>query len=371
MSSLASSQTTTDTNTAPAYRGPDGSMQVILINEQRRANLVTTPIPDVPDGGALIRVLGCGLCGSDVEKWQHRPIQAPLVLGHEVVGVIEHLSPKAQGRFKHFYLGQRVALAHHASCMQCYYCTHQSPSMCPEFKASNLDPGGFCTYTAITEAHLAHTVFPVEPNISNAVASCVEPLACCLRAIDRLPLHTESVLMVGLGFIGQMTAQRLTQMGKTVIGIDLQQNRVEMAQELGWITQGCQDSDSLALMIKQHTDDRGVDAVFLTAVTPKTLEMAQALVRPGGALMIFAAPIPSPSSKIIPHLDPASVYFKELTILSSYSPSMAHLGQAADLINRHQINLEPLITHCVDLPLIEQGLECYNSGTALKVFVTC
>ncbi|MCA9789693.1 MAG: alcohol dehydrogenase catalytic domain-containing protein [Cyanobacteria bacterium HKST-UBA06] len=340
-------------------------MKVAVVNRNREVMLEEAPKPTIPQGGALIRVKGCGVCGSDVEKWQDRPIRKALVLGHEVVGVVEELSSEALHLYPSLHEGQRVAVAHHASCMACYYCQHESPTMCEQFKTSNLDPGGFSQWLAVSAAHLAHTVHPIVDHVSDEAASCVEPLACCLRAVDRLPRHASSALVVGLGFIGQLTAQIMSRRGIGVVGTDLQPDRIELARDHRWILDGHADADQAETAVKAITEGRGADVVFLTVVNAATLKLALAAVRDGGTLLVFSA---SKSAKAL--IDPNPFYFRELSLITSYSPSMAHLRQAASWINQGLVDVTPLMTHRYDLSLIEEGLECYKSGKAIKVYIT-
>jgi len=95
--------------------------------------------PAAGPGELLLRLRGCGLCGSDIAKIVESSTRAPSVLGHEVVGDVVEAGTGVNG-FGH---GDRVVAAHHVPCGRCHYCRRASESMCREFKLSNLDPGGF------------------------------------------------------------------------------------------------------------------------------------------------------------------------------------------------------------------------------------
>src|SRR5262245_58146826 len=115
---------------APA-RTTTQTMQAAVTDACRRLERTEVKLPEIPPEGALIEVLGCGVCGSDVDKLLHRNIAAGTVLGHEVVGrIIKSIpfdpspalrapSPKGEGI-------RRVALAHHVPCETCHYCRHGS-----------------------------------------------------------------------------------------------------------------------------------------------------------------------------------------------------------------------------------------------------
>ena len=100
-------------------------MRAIVLDAGGQPVLSDVPEPDGP--GALARVLGCGLCGSDVEKPD--AAHAGSVLGHEVAAELED--------------GRRVALVHHVPCGECERCLAGHESTCERFPASTIRPGGF------------------------------------------------------------------------------------------------------------------------------------------------------------------------------------------------------------------------------------
>ena len=104
------------------------------------------------------------------------------MIGHEVVGEVVEAGAGAP-----FAVGERVVAAHHVPCDACHYCRRGSASMCRAFKASNLDPGGFAEFVRVPPANVRHATFRLPAHVSDEAASFVEPLACCLRAVDARP----------------------------------------------------------------------------------------------------------------------------------------------------------------------------------------
>src|SRR5207245_2845997 len=121
------------------------------------------PRPTIGAGEVLLRVLGCGLCGSDIAKIVDPSTPAPLVLGHEVVGEIVALGPGVTD----CAIGDRVVAAHHVPCGDCHYCRRGSESMCHAFKASNLDPGGFAEYVRVPSPNIRHALFRVPRHVTD------------------------------------------------------------------------------------------------------------------------------------------------------------------------------------------------------------
>ncbi|MBX2859645.1 MAG: alcohol dehydrogenase catalytic domain-containing protein, partial [Vampirovibrio sp.] len=185
-----------------------------------------TPYPVLPEGGALIQVTGCGICGSDLDKVVNQKAQPGSVLGHELVGTIQALSETAETSFQ---VGDRIVSAHHVPCQKCHFCRNGSESMCRAFKTTNVYPGGFSQVVALSGGHMAHTAFKVPEDITDAEASCVEPLGCVLKAIRRGgTFENGTVAVVGLGFIGMMAAQVYQNRGDVVYGVDVDHKRLAL-----------------------------------------------------------------------------------------------------------------------------------------------
>jgi L-iditol 2-dehydrogenase len=342
-------------------------MQAAVTTAQSTLVIQNIPAPDLPMDGALIRVIACGVCGSDLDKLHHRHVPSGTVLGHEVVGVIDQLSDQARARFPQLMEGQRVAVAHHVPCQDCHYCRHGSPSMCRQFKQTNLHSGGFGQWVGVSAHHLAQTVFPLPSFVDDLEASCMEPLACCLRAIDRIPPGVGSdVLMVGMGFIGTLTAYAMTRNGYRLYGTDIRSDRLAYALEQSLIQCGAVEPEKLTHLVNDATHGRGVDVVFLTVVTPETIDLALHHVRDGGVILLFCS---RGSHRV--KIDPDILYFRELTIMTSYSPSLHHLQTAYDWII--QGSVKPVVSHLVQswpLNRIREAIEHYQAGTVIKVLIT-
>jgi L-iditol 2-dehydrogenase len=321
--------------------------------------------PALPVDGALLSTTGCGLCGTDVEKLLYKKVPDGSVLGHEVVGKIAALGEQALCDFK---VGQRVIVAHHVPCDTCHYCLNASPSMCLAFKQSNFSPGGFTPTLALSQGHLQHTTFAIPDHISDREAACTEPLACVLRAIDRLkPMQGQaSVAVIGLGFIGLMASQVFKQQGAWVLGLDTEASRLHLAEVAGYssaVWQATQEASSPALqtLLEANTAVGKVDTVCLTVGNKAAWELALSLVRDGGQILVLAA---SPEVNV----SASTLYYRELNVITSYSPSLASLKAATEWIFNRRISLTPLITHPISWRQANEGLEAYRKREAIKVF---
>lgn len=243
-------------------------MRAVVLDDEGQPRLGDVPAP--PD--ATLRVLACGLCGSDVEKLGRAP--AGTVLGHEVVARRDD--------------GTRLALIHHAPCGACARCAAGHESTCEEFAAPTIVPGGFAERVADAEG------LELPDGIDDALGTYVEPLACVVRGAERVPRGR--VLVVGHGFVGRLFAAVLRERGDDVFAVDVRPERAG-----------------------REPDGQVGAAVLCGPAAP--LEA----VAPGGTVLVF-----SPAAPV--NLD--DVYRRELTLLGSRSATPRHMREALELLPR-------------------------------------
>jgi L-iditol 2-dehydrogenase len=323
-------------------------------------------IPSILDTELLVKVHGCGLCGSDIIKIAQQA-QPPVVLGHELTGTIVE-----RGRdVTNFEVGQRVIVSHHVPCGTCHYCRHQNYSMCANFKTSNIDPCGFAEYIRVPAQHVQHTTLLLPESLSTEEGSFVEPLACCVRAVRRTPLLAgDSVVVMGLGSVGLLMLQVAKAVGAgdfckvRVYGVDLIPERLQLARELGAddVMLAPADEEGLRRKLNQYTEDRGADAIIITAPGARPFMQALAGVRKGGTINIFAA-----HAGDVP-INLEKIYQQELSITSTYSSSPEELRIALGLLTSRKVRVDNLISHRLPLTRFSEGVSLMRERKALKVY---
>jgi L-iditol 2-dehydrogenase len=317
--------------------------------------LVSRPVPVAGPGELLLRVRGCGLCGSDLARLRDTP-PGPTVLGHEVVGEVVEVGPEA-GDYRP---GARVVVAHHVPCSACHYCQRGSPSMCRAFKASNLDPGGFAEYVRVPPENVRHATFRIPEGIPDAVAAFTEPLACCVRAVRRAGVAKgDTVAVAGVGAMGALLVQLARRAGATVLGIDPVPERRALAEALGAnATEPGRAGAALAAL----TEGRGADSVVLTVGVPAVVQEALTWVRDGGTVHLFVGEGEAP-------LSIGAIYRRELTLGATYSSSPADLAEAFALLCAGEVKVDRLASHRLPLERLAEAVELMTERAALKVFV--
>lgn len=323
-------------------------MRAAVYTGPQKLEVRNITIPSISEDEVLLKIHSCGVCGTDIVKYQYDMVKPPVVLGHEVAGTIE----KVGKNIAKFAIGDRVVVAHHTPCYACHFCKHGNVSMCETFKKSNLDPGGFAEYLRIPATHVQMTAHKIPDTISYEEAIFMEPLACILRNIKRANLQQkDSVLIVGLGSVGLMTAMALKSMGMTVYATDLKEERIELAKKMGidWATK---PTATLKEEIFSRTNPNGVDLVVLTAGNEKVYSDSIQYVRDGGTVSIFAGM--SPQSKI--EFTVNDLYKREINIYASYSPSPIELMEALTMITNREVDVRVLQPKKFSLENLENAI---------------
>jgi L-iditol 2-dehydrogenase len=324
-----------------------------LLAKDGAAVLEEIPVPAIGDGEFLLALDACGLCGTDVMKLDTRAPNA--TLGHELVGRVAKAGPGSP-----FREGERVVVSHHVPCRDCHWCRKGQESMCRQFKSTNIEPGGFAEFVRIPALHAKHTSFRVHDDLDPIAASQMEPLACVLRNVKRLNVREgDAVGVVGLGAIGQMTGQLLKHFGVKTVGLDIDPARVRMFGRWG---SAFAEREAFAAAGKAATDGRGFDAVVYSAGTTSLVEKSLSWLRDGGTINVFASFHPDP---VLP-LDLNQVYHRELTVISSYSPSLADLKESFELIASGKFN--PLVLGPSRFPLsaFDEAVRAVKTRQTLK-----
>lgn len=299
--------------------------------------------------GAIVKVLGCGLCGSDIVKFIHKIAKNGTVLGHEIVAEIVDINSDTS-----FKIGDEIVTSHHIPCGECVYCKHGNVSMCKHFKSTNIRPGGFSELVYLSEEHLQNVAHLKPENLSDIEASFYEPLGCIVRAVKRANLlDGDEVLVVGLGTIGILTAQALGAYGAKVTGCDLIPERVEYLKSLG----------ISAIDVRKLNDEYKADAIFMTSGADKAIDTALKYVRNGGKIVVFSS---------TPHDDSSypnnEIYYRELTVMGSYSPSPKDLEDSLELLRTGKVIVKGLST-VYKLDDVEQAFEDTMANKIMKAFI--
>lgn len=299
--------------------------------------------------GAIVKVLGCGLCGSDIVKFVHKISKDGTVLGHEIVAEIVDIDSDTD-----FKIGDEIVTSHHIPCGECVYCKHGNVSMCEHFKSTNIRPGGFSEYVYLSEEHLKNVAHLKPENLSDIEASFYEPLGCIVRAVKRANLlKGDKALVVGLGSIGILTAQALKAYGYDVLGCDLLKERIDLLKSFG--IEACD--------VRELGDDYKADGIFMTSGADKAIGTALKYVRNGGKILVFSS---TPSNlSAYPNNE---IYYRELTVMGSYSPAPVDLKDSLALLKEGKVKVKGIST-VYNLDDIQKAFDDTMANKIMKVYI--
>lgn len=338
-------------------------MRAVEYHANDDVRIVDLPIPEIGPGELLVQLRACGICASDVMEWYMQP-RAPLYPGHEPVGVIAALG---EG-MRNFAPGQPVFIHHHVPCLVCHFCQRGSFSQCATFRATRLYPGGLAEYIRVPAPNVERDVLPLPSALSFEAATLIEPLACCLRGIERASIQPgDCVCLLGAGSNGLMLALLAQQRGAArVILVDPIAYRRQHALEAG-IDLALDPSAQLLLeQVLAANAGRKPDVVIVTPSRVSAMQQGLELVGPGGTLLLFAPP---PPGEILP-LPPNTLFFQEITLRTSYSAGPYETRLALELLSTGRMRAEKIITHRYPLAEAARAFRVVaNPGEALKVVI--
>jgi len=305
------------------------------------------PVPQIGPGEVLMRVEASGICGSDLLEW-YRLHKAPLVLGHEIAGVVVDVAEGTKG----CKVGDRVCAAHHVPCNTCHYCLGGHHTVCDSLRRTNFDPGGFAEYVRLPRISVDQGIFPLPDEVSFEEATFIEPLACILRGQRLARIQPgQSVLVIGSGVAGLLHIQLARASGASyIMATDIVDYRLEAARKFG-ADVAIQAKEYAPAYLRRAADGRLADLVVICSGATSAIAQALESVERGGTVLFFAPAEPGVS---VPISVNDLFWRNEITLTSSYGGSPEDYAAALELIQAGKIRVREMITH--RLGLAETGL---------------
>jgi L-iditol 2-dehydrogenase len=301
------------------------------------------PDPVCGPGDVVCRVLACATCGSDVGWYVDHKL--PAVLGHEPVGEVVEAGADVTG----VAIGDRVAIHHHAPCGECRRCLHGHETLCEQFRATALDPGGFAEYVRVMP-ELVGELLPLD-GLDPIAATLTEPLGCALRAQARAGLRPgDSLLVVGAGCSGLLQIAAAHAAGVDAVWVrEPDPDRLARAERWGATAHG----------------NEPVDVAMVCTESPAAIATAADALAPGGALCLFAPPEPGEPLEV----EGWAVFARELRVTASWSAGPRDMRAALALLRRGTVPADELIGARFALEETGAALAAQADGTVLKAVV--
>ncbi|MDL2258142.1 zinc-binding dehydrogenase [Eubacteriales bacterium OttesenSCG-928-K08] len=320
------------------------------------------PTPEPAPGQVRIKIKRSGICQTDNVYINEGgfALKPPVVLGHEVAGVIDKLGEGVTG----FEIGQRVITqtTYHV-CGKCRYCKRGELNHCPERRGiGSAANGGFAEYVV----NRAESIMPLPDDLTFDQGACVEPLACGVHALtERTVVNAGSVVLVlGPGPIGLFAAQVAKAQGAYVIvgGTTSDKPRLELAMEkLNMDMVVDVEKDDVPAIVRGLTEGFGADVVVEATGARSAVALAMEVVCRRGVFIpmgIFNNDI---------SVDFHNIKKKELDVHGSHAQIPTAWHRAITMLQRGQINTEAIVSHVFPLSEWEAALEVVLNRSGLKV----
>src|SRR5262245_42653863 len=325
---------------------PDTMPQAVIAGPTR-FEVRTAAVPRLQGPGEiLLQTAACGICSGDLMPW-YLEKKVGTVLGHEVVGRAAVVGADVG----HVRPGDLVFVHHHAPCLTCDDCRRGRHVHCATWRASRLDPGGMAPWIRVPAVNVRNDCFAVN-DLSAERALFIEPLGCCLKALD-LALDDRPAgltgMVVGCGVMGLLNLAAARALGVTQL-VAVEPDAFRRRQALA-------HGADQALTPAEATG-HAADFVIIGPGHPEAIAQALACVRPGGAAVLFT---PTPTG-IRTSLDLGDLYFREVRLLPSYSCGPEETRRAYQLLRDGRVQPERLVTHRFPLDQVQEAYDTARQG---------
>lgn len=334
-------------------------MRAVVLGEDRPAlELVELPDPEPGPGEALVRVTGCGICGSDLHV---ASAVAPvgMVFGHEIAGVVEAFGPGAgDGPIA---VGETVAVRPFAGCGACASCRRGRADHCDQFALLGLGrPGGFAELTLAR----ADELYRLPAAVTGVEQALVEPLAVAHRAVQRGGVRpTDSVLILGAGPIGQAILAWVRHLGVERITVtDPSPSRRDLGLAMGATAAVDPLGDELGML---ELALAGTDVVFECAGRPGMIGQAMDLAAVDGRVVVVGVCISDDA------FFPYTGLRKELDVRYALYYERSDFTATIDALAAHHLALDHYLEGTVSLDALPARFAALLDGAeGAKLVVT-
>ena len=359
--------------------------RVAMLTQKEHFDIQEYPIPELGDDDILVKVEGCGVCGTDAHEFKRDPFSLiPVVLGHEGTGEIVKMGKnvKKDSAGKPLAIGDKVV-----TCM----IFKDNPDI-TMFDLNKQNVGGADVYGLLPDddKHLngwfsdyilvrgGSTIFNVS-DLDLDSRILIEPCAVLIHAVERAKTtgilrFNSRVVVQGCGPIGLICIAVLRTLGtENIVAVDGEAKRLEFAKLMGATeTVNFKDHkgiDALAGAVKDAFGGYLADFAFQCTGSPVAHANIYKFIRNGGGLCELGFFINGGDATINPHFDICS---KEITTVGSWVYTLRDYATTFDFLKRAKaigIPLEKLITHKYPLDKINEALETNLKMEGLKIAI--
>lgn len=324
--------------------------------------LSDAPVPTCQHDEVLIKIKKTAICGTDLhiylwDAWAQKTIPVPMHVGHEFVGEIVELGSNV----KQFSVGDRVSGEGHITCGHCRNCRAGEKHLCRNTKGIGVNiPGAFAEYLAMP----ADNVVKLPDDISDNVASMLDPYGNAVHTTLQFDLVGEDVLITGAGPIGLMAVAIAKKVGaRHVVITDVNPYRLSLAEKMGATLAVNSAEMDLQTVMRQLNMAEGFDVGLEMSGNDRAFQDMLTAMNHGGRIAMLGIP-GKPFA-----IDWSSVIFKSLTIAGIYGRRMFETWYKGIALLQSGVDVSPVITAEYHYTDFEKAFADMISGRAGKVIL--
>jgi (R,R)-butanediol dehydrogenase/meso-butanediol dehydrogenase/diacetyl reductase len=322
-------------------------------------DIVDVPDPTPGAGELVLRVSGCGVCGSDLHVSSERFLPGGAIMGHEFAGVVEAIGPGTHG----WREGEAVCALPIFGCGTCLWCMTGDLHHCSAMKGTGFGEvhGAFAEYVRVS----ATEAFRLPEDMAPYEGALVEPLAIGLHAIHRGELKTgDNVLIVGAGPIGITTALWAKHAGaREIVVSEPVTHRRDLVEQFG-ATATIDPSKDEVMPAFERITKTVPDVIFECVGMPGLIQEIFAYAPPRCRIVIEG--VCMKPDTIVPVLG----LMKELSVRFTIYYNRDDYGHTIDMLRAGRIDPRPMITDVISMGELPDAFEALRTpSTQCKVIV--
>src|SRR5436305_3992647 len=340
-----------------------------------RMALGSVPDATCPTDGVLLKVLACGICGTDVRSFYNgdRRVSPPWVLGHEISGEVIEIGPEANGEMSQSGLevGDHVHCISTLWCGRCRLCRSGNWHLWVKHELMGFNyQGAYAELVAIPEIALKN-LFRVPDGLSDEEATFADPLSDAICGHKDIAVGLDdTVAVIGAGPVGTAHAaiSRLEGAGEVLL-LEAAAERLELAREIlgdermSYVD--VSDGDGTAA-VKQKTQEIGADVVIVACSSSQAQEEAMEMVAPRGRVLFFGG-LPKGTTHI--NFPSNVLHYQEVQVHGSYASRHRDQVHALDMLAAGVGGLRRVISDVVALDGAADAFTRIRAGRVLKIVV--
>jgi L-iditol 2-dehydrogenase len=343
-------------------------MKAVLLTGVQSVELRDVPEPELPEGGLIIQVETCAICGTDVKmyKFGYSAVELPFIPGHELAGVIAKSDAVDLG----FSEGERVTANPNIPCGTCFYCQRGLQTACDNLRIIGIHrDGGFAKYVMVpAQAVRQGCVLHMPGHVSFEEAAMIDPVSCAVNASELSLVKPEDVVVViGAGPAGCLNVEVSRVFGaKRIILVQRSQQRLDQAVFTGADVYVNSSKEDAVERVMKETEGRGADVVIVAAASAEAQQDAVKMVAKRGNVNLFGG-LPKGNTSV--EFDSNLIHYKEAFVTGTHGGNNRQCKLALDMISSGRIKAKEYISFRKGLSEYSEGLKLAEDKKGLKVFI--